>query len=134
MKESYYTTDTVFILTEKWQDERDWFNSFRNRKLIESVSVIPLADFEDRAVFVSGLSRSLVRRLHPEEAASFNLQPRFCRGAHVSVTRLDDKTAVRSLVFDSKYERYYEALVESEFWAIIDEIKADMARAIAQCK
>lgn len=128
------TTDTVFIITEKWE-ECDWFNTIKkNRKLIESVSVSPLVEFEDRAVFVLGASRTKVRRLRTEEAATFNLPNRFICGAHVCVVRIDERTAVRSLVFDSKYQRCYEAIIEKELRLMIEEIKDDMARAIALCK
>ena len=121
---------TLFIVTEKWQ-QCDWFNTLKNRKLVESVSVISLANFEDSIIFEPNSPRTLVRRMKRKEAQAFDLPERFHRGAHIIFTRLDEKTVLRSLVFDSVYQRKYEALVEEEMWAYFDGIKKEVADALA---
>ena len=120
----------VYIVTEK-QPHDDYFNTFKPTKLIETVSAIALTDFEDRAVFEPGASRSLVRRLKPGEEKIFDLPTRFVKGGHIVFTRIDAVTAVRTLVFDSGVRLRYEQIVEDEVWAIIENIRAEM-QAIAR--
>ena len=122
---------TVFIVTEK-QPHDDYFNTFKPVKLIETVSAIALTDFEDRVIFEPGGSRCLVRRLKPGEELLFDLPSRFLKGGYVVTSRINDVTVLRTIIFDSKARRYYEAIVETEMFAYFDKVKAEIADAIAR--